>query len=1409
MLHAFTGGCEMCRTIRLFNRLRSRRVRRRRERRRDAHRLTPALAVIELLEQRLLMSAVTAVSLSPEPNSQTADRYATVVATFDQTLNAATVTEDTFVVQTLRTARLLDANGGVFTLTTEDATVTLQSGSDWRAGEIVQVTITGGIENPGGEGATPYVYQFRVTAENGTGVFNDSGQTLGNAATSRVELGDFNGDSYFDIFETTDVGNRVWLNANDGSGVFTDTMQSLGSAASTGVALGDLDGDGDVDAFVVNGGTAGDTVWLNDGSGVFTDSMQSLGASDSRDVALGDLDGDGDLDALVTYVGASDRIWLNDGSGVFTATAQKLGGSVESVGVAMGDLDGDGDLDAFVAKADGGDPVWLNDGSGTFASNGQSLTMNASRDVEIGDLDGDGDLDVVVATDAGLILWTNDGSAQFTQHTQTVTDAISALALGDLDADGDLDLFVSFTDDKRVLLNDGTGAFSASGAMLGGTASASITLGDIDLDGDIDAVTANSGAANRVWVNFTNTAPDTIGDAYEVDEDNTLTVTDALGVLANDSDVDDGQTLTAVLQQDVSHGTLTLNADGSFTYTPDANYHGPDSFIYVANDGTDDSNGAVVTLTIHSVNDPVVAVDDGVFVVPYGAPLAFNGPLLLQNDTDADIDAVLAVTAADNAVGGQLDVRLGSEGRFNEAVPGDANRFGRSVAVDGDWAMVGAPDYASNGGAVTVFHRDEAGWAYHSTLVGSGAFPVDFGHAIDLDGDRAIISDYREGPGGARIGAAYVFELVGGSWVEQVRLAPAGNDLDFFGLGVSIDGDWVAVGASEVDLPSKVDAGAVYMYHFDGDHWGESAQLTPDDSAAGQLFGNVVELRGDDLLVGAYHDSGAANDAGAVYAFTRQQDTWTQSQKLVASDAHSGHSFGYRLDAQGDRLVVGTVLDNSAGARSGAVYVFDRTDGVWAESVKLVGSDVSTNSYFGFGVALVGNRLFVAAPQGDPNNFSQTNTVGAGRVYEFAYDGAWVEVRIITADDAAFNAKFGSDIAADADTLIVGSLEATIDSDVTGAAYIYSPSIKVTFTPDMGYYGPASFRYTASDGLTTDTATVSLRVNAPPAATDDDYAVDQQTPLVVASGQGVLANDDPVDGDDITAVLVGDVAHGTLALNADGSFTYTPDDGFYGADSFTYQATDGVDNSGVVTVNIDVRINLDIDGVGTVQPLTDGILVIRSLAGFTGDVLITGALGAGATRTTGESVAAFLVVARDLFLDVDGDGLLQPLTDGILLLRYLAGFTGDVLVTGATGAGATRTTGQQIVDFLDPFQPPVAPPPPVFPETVTTVDQTPPAPQPLLVESSDTTPAASPAPAPPTVDLLSNARAIAAANDALHRPAPAAFDFDFTPLTPTALAAVTNLGVIRARLRLIDLLAAPAGPAAPLRIDPPAEGPSP
>ncbi|MGB0387453.1 MAG: FG-GAP-like repeat-containing protein [Ardenticatenaceae bacterium] len=326
----------------------------------------------------------------------------------------------------------------------------------------------------------------------GTGVFMDSGQSLGNSDSVGVALGDVDGDGDLDAIEANWRGqaNKVWL--NNGAGNFINS-QNFGNSWSFGVALGDLDDDDDLDIFIGNDSGQANKVWLNNGSGTFTDSGQNLGSSSSYTVALGDVDSDGDLDAyVVNYRNQADKVWLNNGAGIFTDSGQNLGSST-GVGVDLGDLDADGDLDAFVGNfSSQPDKVWWNNGAGVFSDSGQSLGSSSSVGVALGDVDGDGHLDAFVGNPSTI--WLNNGAGIFSNSGQNLGGSY-LVALADVDGDNDLDTVGG----GQVWLNDSVGNFSNSGQTLGSFAS--VALGDVDGDHDLDVFVGNRNQPNKVWIN--------------------------------------------------------------------------------------------------------------------------------------------------------------------------------------------------------------------------------------------------------------------------------------------------------------------------------------------------------------------------------------------------------------------------------------------------------------------------------------------------------------------------------------------------------------------------------------------------------------------------------------------------------------------------------------------------------------------------------------------------------------------------------------------------------------------------------------------------------------------------------------------------------------------------------------------
>jgi hypothetical protein len=438
-------------------------------------------------------------AINPISNTHTAPANTNVSISYDEAIDLATVSTQTFAVHAMETGLLGQ------TYSVDGGQIQLTPSQPFKPGVLVKVSATTGTLNLSGQGPiSPTVWQFRAAVTVGSGVFT-SGSWVVASNGSAVAVGDLDGDGNLDAFiGTTAIGSQVWL--NNGDGTFSDSTQSLGNANTDDVALGDLDGDGDLDAFVVNLGE-NDEVWLNNGRGTFQlgQSINSLHLW-TRAVFLGDVDGDGDLDALVGGQ-LTAAVWLNDGVGTFSDSGQSLLDSSDIWAVALGDLDGDGDLDALVGN--GTFRVWMNDSLGSFTDSGQNV--GSGKNVALGDVDGDYDLDVLTGDccfDPNEI-WLNDGGIQggtpgsFSYSGQFLSvggSSASPVTFGDVDGDGDLDALVGFADGRgdRVWLND-EGTFVDSDQSLGSSRAKDVTLGDLDGDGDLDAFVL--GSSGQVWLN--------------------------------------------------------------------------------------------------------------------------------------------------------------------------------------------------------------------------------------------------------------------------------------------------------------------------------------------------------------------------------------------------------------------------------------------------------------------------------------------------------------------------------------------------------------------------------------------------------------------------------------------------------------------------------------------------------------------------------------------------------------------------------------------------------------------------------------------------------------------------------------------------------------------------------------------
>ncbi|MCH8315826.1 MAG: FG-GAP repeat protein [Planctomycetes bacterium] len=258
------------------------------------------------------------------------------------------------------------------------------------------------------------------------------------------------------------------------------------------------------------------------------------------------------------------------------------------------------------------------------------------------------------------------------------------------------------------------------------------------------------------------------------------------------------------------------------------------------------------------------------------------------------------------------------------------DRFGSAVSIWGDVAMVGAyldDDPVPDTGSVYVFQYDpDSGiWNEVQKLIPDEIGR--FGRSVSLQGDTALIGTCCDLEMGFQAGAAYVYRFDpdgSGQWIQEQKLvASDGDDNDIFGWSVSLDGDVALIGAYADEVGPLFGAGSAYVFRFNGSQWVQEQKLTASDPASEDFFGWSVSLHGDLALIGAILDDDYANGSGSSYIFTFDGKQWSEAAKLRYEAVQGVHAFGVSVATDGEHAIVGanfTTVDEQAEA--GAAYIY-------------------------------------------------------------------------------------------------------------------------------------------------------------------------------------------------------------------------------------------------------------------------------------------------------------------------------------------------------------------------------------------------------------------------------------------------------------------------------------------------------
>lgn len=454
--------------------------------------------------------------------------------------------------------------------------------------------------------------------------------------------------------------------------------------------------------------------------------------------------------------------------------------------------------------------------------------------------------------------------------------------------------------------------------------------------------------------------------------------------------------------------------------------------------------------------------------------------------------------------------------------------FGNAVAISNNTAVVGAfgqPNQNNRGGAY-VFVRNAGSWSQQQPLVPGDLVNGDrFGNSVAIDGDTVVVGAPIKTIGviGGK-GAAYVFVRTGSTWTQQQRLTASDGALgDNFGTAVSVSGNTIVVGTPNHAVGGNSRQGAAYVFVRNGSTWTEQQKLTATDGLVSDQLGGAVDLVGNTAVVGARENNFGANRNGKVYVFSRTGTTWSQQQKLTANGGSALDAFGnsVALSPSGGTIVVGAFNDEEIQTDRGSAYVFVLNGSTWSQQQRLVGSlpGIASGSaaHFGTSVDVIGNTVIVGCPELDP---LQGN--GRGAVYVFGRVGSiWSEQDRIVFSPAELR-HFGTSVAMSGDAFISG---APFENASRGAAYVFSNATgsNVQFSSSSQSVQEECITITVTVNRTGDTsaaASVNYSTSDVTATDRRDYIAASGT-LNFAAGETsksipLLINEDSFDEDDET-----------------------------------------------------------------------------------------------------------------------------------------------------------------------------------------------------------------------------------------------------------------------------------------------------
>jgi len=416
------------------------------------------------------------------------------------------------------------------------------------------------------------------------------------------------------------------------------------------------------------------------------------------------------------------------------------------------------------------------------------------------------------------------------------------------------------------------------------------------------------------------------------------------------------------------------------------------------------------------------------------------------------------------------------------------DEFGLSVGVSGGTVIVGAPFHTVGSnfeqGAAYVFVESGGTWTQQAEVTASdGTLTERFGYSVAISGNTAIMGAPDKISGSNGLGAAYVFLESTGTWTQQAELTAsdeAGGDE--FGLSVAISGGTAVIGAGDKTVGSNQDQGVAYVFVGSGASWAQQAELIASDGGMTDTFGSSVAVNGGTAVIGApLHKVGSNIQEGAAYVFAQSGGSWSQQAELTASDGVTMDNFGSSVAVSGSTAFVGSPSHTVGSNRDqGATYVFVDSGETWSQQAELTASDGGNSDDFGASVAVDGSTMTMGATGHTVGSTSQ------GAAYVFVQPVA--PSFTLSANPSTLSVAQGSQGASTITITPVDGFSGSVSLSASGlpsgvtAAFSPNPAtttstLKLTAS-GTATTGTATVIVSGTSGSLTETTTVALTVTA-------------------------------------------------------------------------------------------------------------------------------------------------------------------------------------------------------------------------------------------------------------------------------------------------------------------------------------------